>query len=250
METGLDAQQAHHELQATVDRLLAGKESLRVLDAGCGSAAHVRFPESARMVGIDLSQRQLDRNVSLHEKILGDLQTYPLPPESFDAIVCWDVLEHLDAPDAALRRFFTAVKPGGVVVLACPDPWSLKGLVTRFSPHWFHLWFYRHVRKSKKAGTQDFGPFPTVMSPRIAPAAIASLAAAQGMTVEFGARFVGFKSGRKGLTARRAVELSLQGLSAVLRLVTFGHYRGELSETMLVLKKPAASSPSPTPSHT
>jgi SAM-dependent methyltransferase len=238
VKTDLDAQQAQQELQATIDQLLAGRESIRVLDAGCGSAAHVRFPESARMVGIDLSQRQLDRNKSIDEGILGDIQTYPLPADSFDAIVCWDVLEHLEDPDAALRRFFVAVKPAGIVVLACPNPRSLKGLVTRFTPHRFHLWFYRQVRKSKRAGTEDYGPFPTVMSPRIAPGAITRLAVSSGLTVEFAVTFVGFKSGRRGFTSRRAVELALQATAAGLRLFTFGTYRGELSESMFVLRKP------------
>ena len=237
VETKTTEQEARQQLQATMDRLLAGRESIRVLDAGCGSAAHVCFPESARMVGIDISQRQLDRNESIDERILGDIQAYPLATDSFDAIVCWDVLEHLEDPQAAIRRFAIALKPGGVLVLSCPNPESLKGLVTRFTPHWFHLWFYRHIRRSKRAGTEDFGPFPTVMSPQIAPAAICGLAAACGLSVEFGATFVGFKSGRRGFTGRRAVELGLQGASAALRLASLGRYHGELSEAMFVLRK-------------
>jgi SAM-dependent methyltransferase len=237
VETKASEQQAQQELQATVDRLLAGREPITVLDAGCGSAAHVRFPASARMVGIDISQRQLDRNKSIDEGILGDIQTYPLAAESFDAIVCWDVIEHLDDPQAAIRRFAVALKPGGAIVLSCPNPQSLKGLVTRFTPHWFHLWFYRHIRRSKRAGTEDFGPFPTVMSPQMAPAAICRLAASCGLSVEFGAVFVGFKSGRRGFTSRRAVELGLKGASTALRFATFGKYRGELSESMFVLRK-------------
>jgi SAM-dependent methyltransferase len=230
-------------LQTTVDRLLPTTEPLRVLDAGCGSAAHIRLPETAILVGIDISQRQLDRNVSLHEKILGDIQTFALPAESFDAEVCWDVLEHLKEPEAALRRLSSALKPGGILILAYPNPDSLKGLVTRFTPHWFHIWFYRRVRSSERAGTQDYGPFPTTISRRIAAGAICRLAASQGLAVELQMAFSGTRLSRRRAVGVQVAELALDGLSLVLRLSTLGRYRGELGECRFVLRKPDGSPP-------
>jgi SAM-dependent methyltransferase len=228
-------------LQATVDRLLPVIDPLQVLDAGCGSAAHIRLPATAVLAGIDISQRQLDRNVSLHEKILGDIQTHALPPESFDAEVCWDVLEHLEEPEAALRRLFDALKPGGILILAYPNPDSIKGMVTRFTPHWFHLWFYRRVRSSDRAGTQDYGPFPTAMTRRIAPGAIRRLAASQGLTVELEVAFSGTLLSRRRAVGAQIAELAVDGLGLVLRLVTLGRYRGELGECRFVLRKPGGS---------
>ena len=239
MRTDLNAQQVAHELQATVDRLLAGKEPLRVLEAGCGSVRNVRFPGSAQIVGIDISQRQLDQNKSVDEKILGDVQTHELPAESFDAVVCWNVLEHLEDPDAAVRRFSVALRPGGVLILACPHPHSFKGLGARLTPHWLHVWFYRHVLGVAGAGTDDPRPFPTVMSPRIAPAAICGLAASCGLTTELGAVSTGTQWGVRNPLVQRVIEPALQGLAFGLRVVTVGRYRGELCETRLVLRKSA-----------
>ena len=234
----LTPEQAQLKVQEAVDRVLPRTEPLRVLDAGCGSAAHIRFPGSAQVVGIDISQRQLDRNASLQAKILGDIQTYPIAAGSFDAIVCWDVLEHLDDPEAALRNLSTALKSGGVLVLACPNPHSLKGLVTKLTPHSFHVWSYRHLRGSRRAGTQDYGPFPTTMSPQIAPAAMCALAGSLGFTVELQLTFSGTRLSRRRAIGVQMTELAVEGVSLVLRLATLGKYRGELSESRFVLRKP------------
>src|SRR5215469_10920312 len=91
-------------LQDLVDKQLDGR-AVRLLEAGCGSASHIHFGSDIWITGIDISQKQLDRHLSLNEKILGDIQRYDLAPRSFDAIICWDVLEHLQQPNLALRKF-------------------------------------------------------------------------------------------------------------------------------------------------
>src|SRR3954469_8774977 len=85
------------QLQGTVDEALRGIASPHVLEAGCGSAAHVRFPR-AHSTGIDIDPHQLERNTACSETILGDIETYDLPASSYDAIVCWYVFEHLNYP--------------------------------------------------------------------------------------------------------------------------------------------------------
>ena len=132
------------ELQAFLDKEMARMESVRVLEAGCGSASNVRFGARARLVGIDISRMQLERNTILQEKIIGDIQQYDFPPASFDLIVCWDVLEHLPQPELALRRFARAVKTNGLVILKLPNVLSVKGLVTKLLPHTFHVLAYRY----------------------------------------------------------------------------------------------------------
>jgi SAM-dependent methyltransferase len=232
-----DADQVEDELQRTIDRLLAGRGLISLLEAGCGSATHVRLPDSAIVTGIDLSQRQLDRNKRIHVRILGDIQTYDHQPESFDAIICFNVLEHLEDPGGALSKFATAMKPGAILILACPDPFSFAGIVARFTPHWFHLWFYRKVRGSKRAGTEDYGPFPTVMSPQIRPAAIRRFAASNALILEFEGAYNGFRTCRGGFN-RTIVEATIVVVGAVLRVLTLGRYRGDLSECRFVLKRP------------
>src|SRR4029077_10901958 len=125
-------------VQAIVDKMFARGDTIRVLEAGCGSRSFIQFGSKAYLAGIDVSKEQLEKNNVLQEKILGDIETFPLPPASFDIIICWDVLEHWPHPERALRNFLYAVRPGGILILAAPVVSSLKGLVTKFTPHWFH----------------------------------------------------------------------------------------------------------------
>jgi SAM-dependent methyltransferase len=172
------------EVQSAVDRLLAGRPALRVLEAGCGSATHLRLPPGSRVVGIDVSAKQLDRNARLDERIQGDLQEYELPRRAFDLVLCWEVLEHLPRPRVALDRLAGAVAEGGVLVVAVPNLLSVKGLVTKLTPHWFHVAFYRHVYGVEGAGRDDQAPYPTYLRWAIAAPALARFAADHGLTVE------------------------------------------------------------------
>jgi SAM-dependent methyltransferase len=54
----------------------------------------------------------------------GDLFAADLEPQSFDAVVMADVIEHLPDPGAALDRVHEWLAPGGVLALALPDAGS------------------------------------------------------------------------------------------------------------------------------
>jgi SAM-dependent methyltransferase len=114
-----------------------------VLEAGCGSRSPVDFGEQAHVVGIDLDETALEKNESIDERIVGDLESYPLPSQAFELVFCRYVLEHLRNPDRALANMRQALKPGGWLVLVFPNRWSLKGLVTRLTPHLVHRFGYR-----------------------------------------------------------------------------------------------------------
>lgn len=149
------------QVQRILDQLLEKRNEPRILEAGCGSQSHVVFPKSGYFVGIDISRQQLDRNTVLNEKILGDIQTFPLPASSFDVIICWDVLEHLKHPYQAISNFIRSLRPNGILILAFPNVLSLKGMIAKATPHIFHVWVYRYLLGFKNAGTDDNAPFPT-----------------------------------------------------------------------------------------
>ena len=169
-------------IQAIIDRMGASKE-LRVLEAGCGSASRCRF-RSSQAVGIDISQEALDRNTLLDEKILGDIQTLRLEALSFDVIFCWDVLEHLKQPEKALANFAHSVREDGVIVLGGPVARSLKGVITKYSPHWFHVLVYRHVLRAKNAGKPGYAPFETIFNDTMSPSSLLQFARRNHLLVE------------------------------------------------------------------
>jgi SAM-dependent methyltransferase len=171
------------EVQQTIDDWLPSGDEVTVLEAGCGSLSHLKFGSRSRVIGIDISQDQLDRNDGLDERILGDLETYPLAEGAYDAIVCWYVFEHLRRPDLVLVSFARALAPGGIAVIGVPNILSVKTLLTKFTPHRFHIWFYRYLLHSQDAGRPGGPPFPTTMPLSIVPSRLRALAEAQGLRV-------------------------------------------------------------------
>ena len=223
----------------------------RALDAGCGSErSYVDFGPDAYVVGIDISETELTLNEGLDERIVGDIQTYPLPAESFDEIACWDVLEHLPNPRQALVNLRNALKPGGKLTIGIPNLLSPKGMLTKFTPHWFHVWVYRRIFGFEAAGTPGYGPYRTYLRWVLAPRRLVGFMQEQGLIVEevtlydsdFFERF----------SEDRPVIGALWSASgAVWRVVTLG--KDPAPQVKLVARKPAlepgASHPAPARLH-
>lgn len=173
------------KLQSVVDDLLCQRRDLTVLEAGCGAYRHITYRGPASITGIDLSTDQLGRNEALNRKIAGDIQDYPFSPGTFDVVVCWDVLEHLPRPEAALLNLMAALRSGGLLIIGVPNVRSMKGLLTKFTPFAFHVWFHRHVFKNQDAGTPGRNPFPTFLRLSISPDSIARLGRLRGLSVVY-----------------------------------------------------------------
>lgn len=220
-------------LQTFLDNELLHRPSLRALEAGCGSASNIQFGSQVRLVGIDISEKQLARNAVLHEKITGDIQHYEFPEHSFDAVVCWDVLEHLPQPELALRQFARATKPGGLVILKVPNVLSLKGLMTKFLPHKVHVLCYRYFHGNKNAGKNDTAPFKTYLRFCISARAIRKQGALLGLQTAYFATEDVANFG--WLQRKRAARLVYVTLKKLLGFASFGRL-GD-SEFMIVLKK-------------
>lgn len=155
-----------------LDRIPANEA--RIYEAGGGSTSWLpsQIMDGTAVTVVDIDEGQLERNKYACTKILGDIQTHAFPEDSFDLAVCYNVVEHLTAPDAALRQFFQALAPGGLVFIGAPNPDSFSGWMTRITPHWFHVLFYRHILGYKNAGKIGHAPFPTVFHPVVSPMAL------------------------------------------------------------------------------
>jgi SAM-dependent methyltransferase len=222
-------------VQRVVDQLLAGNDRPRILEAGCGSLSRVRLPERRMLAGIDIEQRQLDRNTVLDEKILGDLQTLVTPEPGFDLVLCWDVIEHLPEPMKALDRMTAALNPGGGLVLAFPNLWSLKGLVTKFTPYSVHALFYRFVVGDKRR-SDEWDQFATFFRASIAPPRLRAWAAQHGFEVVYDEVYEG--PVQASLRSRsRWMDLAFGALGLVSRVLSFGQVDLCLSDCVLVLRR-------------
>ena len=70
------------------------------------------------------------------------LDEVDLEPGSLDAAIAWHVLEHLDDPAEALAQIGAWLRPGGRVVVACPNLASLQARIG--GDRWFHQDVPRH----------------------------------------------------------------------------------------------------------
>jgi SAM-dependent methyltransferase len=221
------------KLQGFVDKELLRRPSVRVLEAGCGSASNLEFGQQVWLVGIDISEKQLARNTLLHEKIAGDIQHYEFPEGCFDAIICWDVLEHLPHPELALRQFAQATKLGGLIILKLPNVLSLKGLLTKFLPHTFHVLVYRYFHGNKNAGKNDTAPFKTYLRFCISAGAIRREGDRLGLqTVYFATEDVADFGWLQRKKTARFVYVAVKNLLSLVSLGSLGD-----SELIIVLKK-------------
>ncbi len=129
-------------------------EKLRVLEIGCG--AGMLCLELARrtewVVGIDISYFVLDfankvkdyiecKNVFFQH---GDAENLTFKDETFDLVICSEVLEHLLAPQDALAEIRRVLKKNGVLILTTPCALSLSDMFMSI----FRI-FNKHVESEK-----------------------------------------------------------------------------------------------------
>ena len=179
--------EAHQSLLAVHgilgSRLPPGK--LSIYEAGGGSTSFLPLDvlRRADVTVVDIDEDQIRNNDYAQQTILGDIQTWRFAPKSFDLVTCYNVIEHVPDVEAALSGFCESLKDGGLILIGAPNPKSLSGVVTKYSPHWFHVWFYRHVRGDKKAGQPGQAPFPTFFHPLVTLSKLESFAKTRGLQV-------------------------------------------------------------------
>lgn len=108
-----------------------GKE---VLDAGCGTGEMpylIAQKGAKRVVGIDYASsaiKEAEKNYHLPNLsfLCADLQKVK---GTFDIIVSLGTIEHIDDPLTALRRLKKLLKPGGSLVVTCPNWTNPRGYV-------------------------------------------------------------------------------------------------------------------------
>lgn len=106
-----------------------------VLEVGCGTGRILhRLAEVARRaVGVDLSPGMLaharERGLDVHEANATDL---PFEDESFDVVVSFKVLAHVEDIGRALDEIHRVLRPGGKAVLEFYNRRSIRAAVKRW----------------------------------------------------------------------------------------------------------------------
>jgi SAM-dependent methyltransferase len=134
------------EFQRCLDEL--GPAPLDVLELGCGTGEFLALAAARghRAVGIDFSESAIAaaraRGVRAFCGGLDDLRSHLGGDARFDAIVFFQVIEHLADPEALLALLAQWVRPGGRLCLACPGPRRFTRLIREQQTGRSDFWDY------------------------------------------------------------------------------------------------------------
>lgn len=113
----------------------------RILDWGAGDGSFLRLleEEGFKGAGIDIYSAESPNRKLINSSI----QNAPFQDESFDAITCFHVLEHIDEPVPSLKKAMQLLKPSGILILEVPNIESFSFKL--FKRNWYPLDIPVHV---------------------------------------------------------------------------------------------------------
>ncbi len=116
-------------------------EGRLVLDAGCGTGYGSRTLAGSgarEVVGVDIAKSVLEAvgptmpaTVRLET---GDLRSLPFDDDTFDLVVCFEVIEHFEDPFTILDELVRVLAPQGLLLTSSPN----RGFYPADNPHHFH----------------------------------------------------------------------------------------------------------------
>ena len=131
-------------IRETVKSIPAGN---KILDAGAGEQPYKQYCSHLEYVSQDFAQynpRDLNSGLQMSHwdygnlDIVSDIATIPVDNDSFDAVLCTEVLEHVVNPIEAVKEFSRILKPEGYLIITTPFC-----SLTHFAPYHFYSGFSR-----------------------------------------------------------------------------------------------------------
>ena len=126
-------------LQLVQQELLTGS----VLDFGAGSGELigklVNLGRFTTVAGVDILERPtgLPETVNWYRQDLNEEISAEAP---FDAVICSEVIEHLENPRATFRALYKLLRPEGALILTMPNQESIRSYVgLLFGGHFVHF---------------------------------------------------------------------------------------------------------------
>lgn len=123
----------YQERMEDIIKIIDIKRNSLILDAGCGTGYLIEVIKekhpSAQIEAVDFSRKMLNRaakrckdlkNINFKQADLNE--HLPYPANTFDSVICDNVLYAVPRPDFTLEEFFRVLKPNGRLVVVIPKP--------------------------------------------------------------------------------------------------------------------------------
>lgn len=128
----------------------------RLLDVGCGKKQYVQYvPNVKAYVAVDVPSAMYGGN---HADVMASILALPFERDSFDSILCTEVLEHTPDPSLGLKELARVAKPGAKLLLTVPLSEQLHEEPNdhcRFTRHWLRYLLERNgwqIEKIRERG--------------------------------------------------------------------------------------------------
>jgi SAM-dependent methyltransferase len=109
---------------SAIARSSRGRDSLTILDAGCGTGELLEMCGAYRAFGLEYSAEAFRflRRRAVSNVTRATVRRMPYPDNSFDLVTCMDVICCVEAPgdSQALREIRRVLKPGGILLMNLP----------------------------------------------------------------------------------------------------------------------------------
>ncbi len=100
----------------------------RVLDIGCGEGygSYMMIGSAKSVVGVDIDEEAIEHAKEMYESTnldyqVADVTKLPFADCEFDAAVCFEVIEHIENPEAVMSEAARVLKPDGAFIVSTPN---------------------------------------------------------------------------------------------------------------------------------
>jgi len=124
----INKRETEKRLKVVFNELLEGHslKGAKVLEIGCGLGyfSERAYKLGAKVTGVDVGKNLLKISKKRVPKgifILGSASQLPFSKESFDFVLCTEVIEHVENQRKAIEEMFRVIKKGGMLVITSPN---------------------------------------------------------------------------------------------------------------------------------
>lgn len=140
------------------------KKGMKVLEIGCSLGTNIwmfnaLFYNAGRIefYGVDISPKAIKEAEDYKQKIelkncfftVGNAERLGFKDDSFDIVVCTEVLEHLPNPNETLKEIYRVLKLGGVAIITTPNGENILKKIAG-----------RKIKEKVEADCQKTDPYP------------------------------------------------------------------------------------------